>query len=181
MKKITLSAAILATVASSLTLSSCIGSFSLTRQVIDWNKQVGSKFINEVVFFALWIVPVYEVTFLCDVLVINSIEFWSGSNPLTASTKIIDSEQGRYLIACDDHGYTVTFEPTGQSVRLDFADDTWSIVTENGGTYELMTFLDSSHVRVPAPDGTRRVVSLDNEGLMAYRAEVSQAMLMAAR
>lgn len=180
MKKITLSAAILATVASSLTLSSCIGSFSLTRQVIDWNKQVGSKFINEVVFFALWVVPVYEVTFLCDVLVINSIEFWSGTNPLTASTKVIESEQGRYLIACDGRGYTVTFEPTGQSVRLEFADDTWSVVTEDGA-YELLTFLDSSHVRVPAPDGTRSVVSLDQEGLMAYRAEVSRAMLMAAR
>lgn len=180
MKKITLSAAILATVASSLTLSSCIGSFSLTRQVIDWNKQVGSKFINEVVFFALWVVPVYEVTFLCDVLVINSIEFWSGTNPLTASTKVIESEQGRYLIACDGRGYTVTFEPTGQSVRLEFADDTWSVVTEDGA-YELLTFLDPSHVRVPAPDGTRSVVSLDQEGLMAYRAEVSRSMLMAAR
>ncbi len=180
MKKITLSAAILATVASSLTLSSCIGSFSLTKQVIDWNKQVGSKFINEVVFFALWVVPVYEVTFLCDVLVINSIEFWSGSNPLTASTKVIESEQGRYLVACDGKGYTVTFEPTGQSMRLEFEDDTWSVIT-NDGAYELLTFLDPSHVRVPAPDGTQRVVSLDQEGLMAYRAEVSQAMLMAAR
>lgn len=180
MKKITLSAAILATVASSLTLSSCIGSFSLTRQVIDWNNQVGSKFINEVVFFALWIVPVYEVTFLCDILVINSIEFWSGSNPLTASTKVIDSEQGRYLVACDGHDYTVTFEPTGQSIRLEFEDETWSVVTDDGA-YELLTFLDSSHVRVPAPDGSQKVVTLDQEGLMAYRAEVSQAMLMAAR
>ena len=180
MKKITLSAAILATVASSLTLSSCIGSFSLTRQVIDWNNQVGSKFINEVVFFALWIVPVYEVTFLCDILVINSIEFWSGSNPLTASTKVIDSEQGRYLVACDGHGYTVTFEPTGQSIRLEFEDETGSVVTDDGA-YELLTFLDSSHVRVPAPDGSQKVVTLDQEGLMAYRAEVSQAMLMAAR
>lgn len=180
MKKITLSAAILATVASSLTLSSCIGSFSLTRQVIDWNNQVGSKFINEVVFFALWVVPVYEVTFLCDILVINSIEFWSGSNPLTASTKVIDSEQGRYLVACDGRGYTVTFEPTGQSMRLEFEDSTWSVVTEEG-SYELLTFLDPSHVRVPAPDGTQKVVTLDQEGLMAYRTEVTQSMLMAAR
>ena len=37
-----------------------------------------SKFVNELVFFAFWILPVYEVSGLADLLVLNSIEFWSG-------------------------------------------------------------------------------------------------------
>lgn len=51
--------------------------FSLTNKLLTWNRQVGSKFVNELVFFALWILPVYEVSGLADLLVLNSIEFWA--------------------------------------------------------------------------------------------------------
>ena len=44
----------------SLVLSSCIGSFQLTNKVKDWNDGVGDKWINEVVFLAFHIIPVYE-------------------------------------------------------------------------------------------------------------------------
>ena len=70
------------TLATSMMLSSCVGRFSLTSNLLNWNRQVGNKFVNELVFFAFWILPVYEVSALADVLVLNSIEFWSGSNPV---------------------------------------------------------------------------------------------------
>ena len=94
--------------AATLPLQSCIGSFSLTNKVLSWNNQVGSKFVNELVFFAFWILPVYEVTSVADLLILNSIEFWSGNNPVEASTKVIDTDQGRYYIACDGKGYDIT-------------------------------------------------------------------------
>ena len=65
-------------VAGSLMFSSCIGSFGLSNKVLTWNQQVGSKFVNELVFIGFWILPVYEISLLADLLVINSIEFWSG-------------------------------------------------------------------------------------------------------
>ena len=71
MKKFYLTSAIAITLACSLTFSSCIGSFALTNKVLDWNRQVGSKFVNELVFAAFWILPVYELSALDDVLVIN--------------------------------------------------------------------------------------------------------------
>ena len=45
-------------------------------------------------FIAFWIVPVYEISALADVLVINSIEFWSGSNPVAdvGNVKTIDGK-----------------------------------------------------------------------------------------
>ena len=50
MKKTKLTLAIAITLACSMTFSSCIGSFALTNKVLSWNKQIGSKFVNELVF-----------------------------------------------------------------------------------------------------------------------------------
>lgn len=182
MKKRYVSVAVICLVLSSLTLSSCIGSFRLTNSVLKWNNQVGSKFLNELVFFAFWVLPVYEVTSLADILVLNSIEFWSGKNPLSASTKVIDTDNGRYLVKCDGKGYTITNQNTAESYRLDFIEEeqTWT-ATINGETYPLMTFVDDTHVKMIAPDGCMRVVELTEQGVMAYEHEVRFASPMACR
>ncbi len=178
MKKYYLTTAIVLALSSSMLFTSCIGSFALTNNVLGWNKQIGSKFVNELVFFAFWILPVYEVTSIADLLVINSIEFWSGRNPLQASTKVIDTQSGRYTIACDGKGYTITSENDGSKVRLDFdvEEQTWS-ANINGQSYELMTFIDDNHVSMPAPDGTRTVVELSQDGLWAYQQLASESLM----
>lgn len=172
MKKRYLSVGIVCLVLSSLTLSSCIGSFRLTNSVIKWNNQIGSKFLNELVFFAFWVLPVYEVTSLADILVINSIEFWSGRNPLSASVKVIDTDEGRFLVKCDGKGYTITNQTTQSSYRLDFIEDeqTWT-ATIDGNTYPLMTFVDDNHVKMVSPEGDMRLVELSEQGVMAYTHE----------
>lgn len=169
MKKIKISVATLLLAGGSLLFSSCIGSFSLTHSVLSWNKGVGHKFINELVFVAFWILPVYEVTALADLLVLNSIEFWSGENPVTASTKTVDTEQGRYLIACDENGYTIIHEPTGRESRLDFDSEsqTWSLATEHC-SYPFMTLVDDNYVKMITPEGDFRLIELSEAGLQAY-------------
>ena len=42
--------------------------------MLEWNDQIGGKFVNELVFIAFWILPVYELSAMADILVINSIE-----------------------------------------------------------------------------------------------------------
>lgn len=169
MKKNSITVGLLIAAAAVLPLQSCIGSFALTHKVLSWNNQVGSKFVNELVFFAFWILPVYEVTSIADLLVLNSIEFWSGNNPVEASTKVIDTDQGRYYIACDGKGYTVK-APNGDEMRLDFEADTqtWSIMTAEGESYPFMTMIDDSHVKMVTPAGDFRTVELSQEGLQAY-------------
>ncbi|MDE6010029.1 MAG: DUF3332 domain-containing protein, partial [Muribaculaceae bacterium] len=132
MKKRYLTAAVAGALLCSMTLSSCIGSFRLTNSVLKWNNQVGSKFLNEVVFFAFWVLPVYEVTSIADLLVLNSIEFWSGRNPMTASTKIVEAADRSYLIASDATGYTITDRLTGRETRLTFIEETrtWALESE---------------------------------------------------
>ena len=169
MKKKYLSVAIVMALVGSMMFTSCIGSFSLTNKLLAWNNRIDNKFVNEVVFFAFWIIPVYEVAALADVLVINSIEFWSGSNPVASGTKVIEGEDGRYLVECDGKGYTITSENDGSVVRLDFdvEEQEWS-VTANGETHTLMTFVDDTHVKLPAPNGEFQIVELSETGVMAY-------------
>ena len=171
MKKRILPVALVVALTGSMMMSSCIGSFSLTNKLLGWNKQVGNKFVNELVFFAFWIIPVYEVSVIADALVINSIEFWSGSNPVASGKKVIDGKDGRYLGECDGKGYTITSENDKSVVRFDFDvdDQTWSVVLPDGNSYEFMTFIDENHVAMPAADGSRQVVELSANGLLAYR------------
>ncbi|MDE6223064.1 MAG: DUF3332 domain-containing protein [Muribaculaceae bacterium] len=176
MRKASIRVAVILTIAASLGLSSCIGSFALTNRLMNWNKTIGNKFFNELVFIAFWVLPVYEVSAMADILVINSIEFWSGSNPMACSTKRIEGTDGqRYLVKCDGKGYDIVTE-NGPTIRLDFNVEAqrWDL-TANGETYELMTFIDPDHVSLPAADGTRMTVSLDQAGLMAYRAAAAPA------
>jgi len=75
-------------IASTLAVSGCIGPFKLTHKVLRWNSSVGSgqngKWINEGVFLVFIIVPVYGATILVDGIVLNSIEWWGGKNPVDA-------------------------------------------------------------------------------------------------
>ena len=68
---------------SSIAFTGCFGSFTLTQKLYDWNSQVSqNKFVNEIVFLGLCILPAYELATLGDVLIFNSVEFWDGANPL---------------------------------------------------------------------------------------------------
>ena len=40
-----------------------------------------------------------------------------------------------------------------------------------------MTFVDDTHVLLPAPDGTPRLTELSTSGLLAYRATVQSSLL----
>lgn len=182
MKKTYLSVALVLALAASMMTTSCIGSFSLTNKLLSWNKTVGNKFVNELVFFAFWIIPVYEVSAAADVLVFNSIEFWSGNNPVAYGKKVIDGNDGRYIVECDKTGYTITSETDGSVVRLDFneSDNSWSASANGSESYKFLTFIDDTHVEMIAPDGTMQPVELSHDGVMAYRQAVALANSLAA-
>lgn len=157
--------------AASLLLSSCIGSFGLTNKLLAWNKSIDNKFVNELVFFAFWIVPVYEVSALADLTVLNSIEFWSGTSPVAQGKSIIEGNDSRYLVDCDGKGYTITRLADGSVTRLDFDSDqrTWSLRGLDGEDYPLICFTDDTHAKVPAADGSWVEVELTQPGILAYQ------------
>jgi hypothetical protein len=59
----------------------CYGKFNLTRQVYAFNTNLGSKWVNEIIFILLS--PVYGFTMLGDTIIFNSFEFWGGDNPVS--------------------------------------------------------------------------------------------------
>jgi hypothetical protein len=152
-------------------MQSCIGSFALFNKVKDWNDHVGGKFVNEVVFVAMWILPVYELCFAADLFILNSIEFWSGTNPaMTAQSQIIDGKDARYLVASNEQGYTITNMNTKQVTRFNFnaQDNSWS-VENNGQEVKLFNYVDDTHVNVLTRDGSYTTVELSQPGVLAYQ------------
>jgi hypothetical protein len=63
------------------TLSSCYGSFGLTKKVYQFNGKLGDKWINSLFVFLVG-GPVYGLAGTADVVIFNLIEFWTGSNPV---------------------------------------------------------------------------------------------------
>lgn len=66
-----------------LTASGCIGSFALTRRVYDWNRGMGSPIVQEIIFLIfVFVLPVYSIVLTIDAVLLNTIEFLTGKNPV---------------------------------------------------------------------------------------------------
>lgn len=77
--------------------TACYGPFNLTRNVYHWNSgikgsgAVNDKWMKEFVFFGMIVIPVYMFSALLDAFIFNSIQFWSGDNPI----KVTQDDEGR--------------------------------------------------------------------------------------
>jgi hypothetical protein len=91
----------------SLLTSACFGSFQATRAVWGFNRDVGGKVVQEVVFLAMVIVPVYEIAGLADVLIFNTIEFWTGNNPVADARVPVGDDRYVELERSEDGTLTV--------------------------------------------------------------------------
>ena len=170
MKKKHLILATVVALSASMMMQSCIGSFALFNKVKNWNEHVGDKFVNELVFVAMWILPVYELSFVADLFILNTIEFWSGTNPALAETKVIDGKDAQYLVARNQNGYIITNMKTNQETRFNFnaQDNSWSL-ENNGQEVKLFTFVDDTHVDIINRDGGYTRVELSQPGVLAYQ------------
>ena len=179
--KLTLVAVVLS---GSLLFSSCVGSFGLFNRLSSWNQGVGNKFVNELVFLAFNIVPVYGVAYLADALVINSIEFWSGSNP-TASigeVKTVQGENGEYLVKTNENGYTITKKGEDKSVDLVYnkENNTWNAVAD-GQSFELVKMNEDGTAVLSLQNGTSMTVTPDAQGIATARIATGNSLFFAAR
>lgn len=93
-------------------MSGCYGSFKLTSGLYNWNGSVGSKFVNELVFLAFVIVPVYEVAAFIDAVALNTIEFWTGGNPMSMK----DGEKEQKIVEIDGKQYRLTAEKNKMTI-----------------------------------------------------------------
>ena len=81
----------IAVILSLMILSGCMGHSALTSKVVRWNLETAeSRWGREGVFVGLWITLVYPVCAILDLLIFNSIEFWSGENSINGKSPVVD-------------------------------------------------------------------------------------------
>jgi hypothetical protein len=67
-----------------ITQTGCFGSFSLTKKIYEFNKGLSSsKVVQSIAVLVLVFGGVYEFCAFVDVFILNLIEFWTGSNPVS--------------------------------------------------------------------------------------------------
>ncbi|MBK8500432.1 MAG: DUF3332 family protein [Flavobacteriales bacterium] len=163
------------------TQSGCFGEFALTRKAYDWHASIGNKFVRSLL---LWIPMgfVYGITAMIDAVILNLIEFWSGTNPLSMNEgdhemQLVTLKGIDYRIDATRDTFTTTQLSGAQAgevriMRFDRCDRTWKYTDSNVRDHAVMTFLDEQgeSVRVYTDNGSMDLASaelLDTSVLMA--------------
>ena len=79
MKKTILAAAL----ALGITTSSCLGPDNAYNSIKNWNAELSdTDVVNELVFLGLNFIPVYSFALFLDIVVLNTVNYWTGDNPI---------------------------------------------------------------------------------------------------
>ncbi len=149
----------------------CIGNFVVTRKILNWNQKISNKWVNEIIFLVMVIIPVYGVAILIDGIVLNSLEFWTGTNPLAMKpgeieTKVVKKDGVMYQIdATQNKFHFVQLEGPnmGDSADLIYnpSTKTWSL--GNGKEIKrVVQFLGDKDMKVFKKDGSSVTVSSES-------------------
>ena len=94
-----------------MSFTGCNGQYVLWNKAHPFFSNLGGKWVGAVVNWICWIVPVYAICFFGDIIILNVIEFWSGSNPMALNTLEQTDENGTRITAVknDDGTLSLTF------------------------------------------------------------------------
>ena len=157
---------VIALLIATMTLMSvgCYGSFNLTKKVYNWNGSLGNKWVVELVFLAAYVVPVYGIAGFIDAVILNSIEFWTGSNPVAAN---VSSEDGT----------NVTFNKEKNEMTISYAGKTFIVTREEGKSVVKDSEGNVLATAVSDANGNMNVVDAQGNVLSSYNSSEVSAML----
>lgn len=149
--------------------SGCYGPFNLTRNVYNWNSgikgsgEVNDKWMKEIVFFGMIVVPVYMFSALLDAFIFNAIQFWSGDNPV----KLTQGSDGHIQeVQLRDQTIHVTWSEDHRSAALAYRRHGQMVSTarivEDGNGYRLLEGERTLLVSEQDPDGGVNFVDGDH-------------------
>jgi hypothetical protein len=168
---------------SSILFNSCIGSFCLTNRLFEWNKSAREQWVNELIFLALVGIQVYSVSLIIDGVVLNTIEFWTGSNPSAdVQVKKVETEKGLFTITTDTNGHKIRKEGNNEIVEFRFngEENSWTLEAK-GKTTPLLKFVGENQAMVYLPDGSTMVVNMDQAGVFALKQVVENKTYFASK
>lgn len=134
--------------ACAMMLTGCLGQNALFDTVQDWNATAtNNKFVNQGISFIFWWVPVYGLSLLGDIIIFNSIEFWTGTNPI--------SKEGAKVAGSTE---TVT-DGMGNQAELTYnADGSISVLATSNGAEERYTLIKEDGKVIKIQDDQREVL-----------------------
>lgn len=122
------------------TMEGCYGSFTLTKKWHRWNGSLGNKWVGEIVYL-LTIWNIYPICGFVDFLLLNTIEFWTGSNPMAmapgeSETQVVSNGAGdTFRITATMNRFDVvqlTGKNSGHESSLVYEPDSATWFMENG-------------------------------------------------
>ena len=170
---------IVALAVASVALSGCVGSNAVTGYLMQFNlKAVDNRYARGGLNMLL--APVYGLTVAADYLVFNSLEFWTGKNPITGTPHIFDSKTDTYIDINHQLDKSLTEAPIapltqnrvikrGEMVQLDENTIQMSITYQNGDEATLIGVRDGEVVTYSIDGEIVAQTSMDE--LAAYAAE----------
>lgn len=174
-------------VAASFMLNSCLGSFSAFNNLRSWNEGAANgKFVNNLIFWGLHIVPVYPLFFIGDLIIFNVIEFWSGSNPIAMKEGEVESQilvkNGKtYQMIATKNKMEITViegENKGSSVEMFYLpkEQSWNLKTDEGEVIKLSSIEEGLiYVYLPNGEAIKMNPELDTQdGLAIINSKLNQ-------
>lgn len=152
-----------------VSLFGCYGSMTLTKKVYNWNGSLGDDIIVNVVFWVLNIIPVYEGAAFIDVVFLNTIEHWTGSNPIAMkegeeTIKYVDSGEKSYKLVFSKNSIyieEVKGPEVGENVTLNYneTEQSWYLMDDETSTK--VASISDDMLKLIYPDGNTRTVHLN--------------------
>ncbi len=156
-----------------ITQTGCFGTFALTRKAYEFHDGLtDSKFLKSLLF---WIPGgfVYGIVGFIDVVILNLIEFWSGSNPISMNEGDYEMQMAsikgeEFKIEATKDTFTTT-QLTGAKagevrvMKYDRCDNTWTYSDSNVKDMAVMTFIggDADNIRVYTDNGSVDLTAAD--------------------
>ena len=132
-----------------------------------------SKIVNGIVGLILQPI-VGGVCLTVDAVVLNTIEFWTGDNPVAVNTiQQVKGQDGRlYAVKTTKKGYEIK-APTGEVTLLTYnkKDNSWSM-SQNGVTMEIFRYNADGTIQANLQNGETLTVTNDEAGLQQVRQAV---------
>lgn len=171
MKKITLIGMATLMLGISTINTGCMGSFALTKKLYGWNDgATGNKFLDNILFWILsW--NIYGIFLTIDMVILNLVEFWTGSNPIAMApgekeTQVVMGKDGnQYEITATQNRFDIiqmSGKEVGKQSALVYspATLTWSKVENKVTTPLLTAHPETNKVEIFAADGSVKMVDV---------------------
>jgi len=106
-------------------VTGCTGSFALTKKVHEFHRSQENKWVDEVIFLGCAIFYIYSIATLADAVIINSIEFWTGDNPIASTggdtNTIVSNGKNKAEMKFNKADDTIQIQPQGTDASFTMA------------------------------------------------------------